>query len=180
MTDEKMLLLMCSGDEEGLKYAMSAYSRLVYSIAAGILSSEEDRAEVVNDTFYKVWRARRDIDLNRASLKAYIAMVARSCALSKLRQVRQCEPLPDNESDLGIDVDFSSDESARLNEKIIAECISGMPSPEREIFISRYYFEKPIAEIARELGLKEKRVEYLLYKGRRRLRTALIKGGILL
>ena len=66
------------------------------------------------------------------------------------------------------------------SEKIIAECISAMPSPDREIFISRFYFEKPISEIARELGLSERRVEYILAKDKRRLRKALIKGGILL
>ena len=39
---------------------------------------------------------------------------------------------------------------------------------------------KPVADIARELGLKERRVNYILQKGKRRLRKALLKGGILL
>ena len=180
MTDEKLLALLRFDEDEGLKEMMSAYSRLVYSIAANVLSSDEDRKEAVNDTFYKVWRARNDIDLERASLKSYVSMVARSCALSKLKSLKQYEPLPENELDLGIDADFSSDSAARQNESIIRECVSRMPMPDREVFISRYYFEKPISVIALELGLKERRVEYILQKGRRRLRMALIKGGILL
>ena len=180
MTDRDMLELLRSDGDEGLKRVMSAYSGLVYSIAAGILSDNEDRREAVSDTFYKVWRAREDIDLSRASLKGYIAMAARSCALNKLKSLKQYEPLPENEADLGIDVDFDSDESAKINEDIIRECVSSMPSPDREIFISRYYYEKPVAVIAREQGLKERRVEYILSKGKRRLRKALLKGGILL
>ncbi|MBR6874143.1 MAG: sigma-70 family RNA polymerase sigma factor [Ruminococcus sp.] len=180
MTDEKLLQILLTDSENGLELVMSAYSKLAYSIAAGILASEEDRREVVNDTFYKVWRARQDIDLDRASLKSYVAMVARSCSLSKLKTLHRYEPLPDNEADLGIDVDFTSDEAARTNERIIARCVSAMPSPDREIFIGRYYFEKPVAVIAQELGLSERRVEYILSKDKRRLRKALIKGGILL
>ena len=180
MTDEQMLDLLRRDGDEGLKHIMSAYSGLAFSIAAGILSSSEDRNEAVNDTFYKVWRAREDIDLTRASLKGYVAMVARSCSLNKLKSLSQYEPLPEDELDLGIDVDFGNDEAARVNEGIIRECVSSMPSPDREVFISRYYYEKPISVIAQALGLKERRVEYILQKGKRRLRTAFIKGGILL
>ena len=109
MTDEQMLDLLRRDGDEGLKHIMSAYSGLAFSIAAGILSSSEDRNEAVNDTFYKVWRAREDIDLTRASLKGYVAMVARSCSLNKLKSLSQYEPLPEDELDLGIDVDFGND-----------------------------------------------------------------------
>ena len=180
MTDEQMLTLLRFDADKGLEQIMSAYSGLAFSIAAGILADSEDRREAVNDTFLKVWRAREDIDLSRAGLKGYVAMVARSCALSKLKSLKQYEPLPENEADLGIDVDFGSDEAARVNEQIIKECVSSMPSPDREVFISRYYYEKPVADIARELGLKERHVNYILSKGKRRLRKALLKGGILL
>ena len=180
MTDEQMLTLLRFDADKGLKQIMSAYSGLAYSIAASILPDSEDRHEAVNDAFYKVWRARDDIDLSRAGLKSYVAMVTRSCCLNKLKSMKQYEPLPDSETDLGIDVDFGSDESARVNEGIIRECVSSMPSPDREVFISRYYYEKPVADIARELGLKERRVEYILQKGKRRLKKALLKGGILL
>ena len=180
MNEKEMLDLLGVDADKGLKCIMSAYSGLAYSIAAGILADSEDRHEAVNDTFYKIWKAREDIDLSRASLKGYIAMVARSCSLNKLKTLKQYEPLPENEADLGIDVDFSSENSARANEEIIRECVSSMPQPDREVFISRYYYEKPIAQIAQELGLKERRVEYILQKGKRRLRKALLKGGILL
>ena len=180
MTDREMLELLRNDGDEGLKRIMSAYSGLVNSIAAGILRDNEDRREAVSDTFCKIWRTREEIDLSRASLKGYIAMAARSCALNKLKSLKQYEPLPENEADLGVDADFSSAESARVNEEIIRECVSSMPSPDREIFISRYYYEKPIAVIAAEQGLRERRVEYILSKGKRRLRKALIKGGILL
>ena len=119
MTDEQMLDLLRLDGDEGLKRIMSAYSRLAYSIAAEILADNEDRNEAVNDAFYKVWRARDDIDLSRASLKGYVAMVVRSCSLNKLKSLKHYEPLPENELDLGIDVDFSSDEAARVNERII-------------------------------------------------------------
>ena len=180
MTDEVMVRLMQQNDERGLEYTMSAYSRLAHSIAAGILGDEQDRREAVSDACYKIWRTRMEIDLSRASLKGYVSMVTRSCALNKLKSVKSFEPLPDDERDLGIEVDVTDELNARHNERVIAECIRSMPSPDREIFISRYYYSKPIPEIAREQGMKPGRVEKLLSKNRRRLRAALLEGGILL
>ncbi len=180
MSDEEILRLMQSEDEKGLEELMKTYSRLAEAIAAGFLKSEEDRQEAVSDTFYKIWRTRMEIDLSRAGLKSYVSMVARSCSINKLKTIQSFEPLPDDERDLGIEVDLTNDLAAKHNEKVIASCIRGMPSPDREIFISRYYYAKPIPVIAKEHDMKEKRVEYILSKNKRRLRKALMKGGILL
>lgn len=180
MTDDKITALMRSDDERGLTAAMSRYSRLVSSIAAGMLSTEEDVEEVISDTFYKVWDNRAEIDTEKGSLKNYICMVARGCTLNKLRSLDITEPLPDDERDLGIDVDFSSEYAARHNREVIAKCIRGLPSPDREVFIYRFYYSMTVAETAARTGLTPKRVEAVIGRTKRRLRDALEKGGILL
>ena len=180
MTDEKILALLRSDDEKGLTAAMSKYSRLAASVAAGMLESKEDIEEVTSDTFYKVWNNRASIDTEKGSLKNYICMTARSCTLNKLRTLRATEPLPEDERDLGIEVDFTDESAAEHNRKVIAECIRSLPSPDREIFIDRFYYSLSLTEIARRNGITVKRVEYIIHKSKRRLRGALVKGGILL
>ena len=180
MTDEKILALLKSNDEKGLTAAMGRYSRLAASVAAGMLEAEEDIEEVVSDTFYKVWDHRQDIDTEKGSLKNYICMVARSCTLNKLRTLRLTEPLPDEERDLGVEADFSTESSAEHNRRVIAECIRGLPSPDREVFIDRFYYSLSYAAIAQRRSITVKRVEYILHRSKRRLRDALLKGGILL
>ena len=180
MTDDRILALMLSDDEEGLTAAMSRYSGLVRSVAAGMLSSQEDVEEVTSDTFYKVWNTRTEIDTEKGSLKNYICMVARSCTINKLRTLNITEALPDDERDLGIEVDFSSEYAARHNREVIAKCIRELPSPDREIFIYRFYYSMTVAETASRTGLTVKRVETVIGRTKRRLREALEKGGILL
>ena len=180
MTDEKILALLRADDEKGLTAAMSRYSRLVASVAAGMLSSKEDIEEVASDTFYKVWNSRQSIDTEKGSLKNYICMIARSCTLNKLRTLSVTEPLPDDERDLGIEVDFTHESAAEHNRKIIAECIRSLPSPDREIFIERFYYSLSLTEIARRNGVTVRRVEYIIHRSKSRLRGALMKGGILL
>ncbi len=180
MNDEKILSLLRCGSEEGLTALMSKYSRLVNNIAAGMLSSEEDREEVTSDTFYKVWDNRAEIDTEKGSLKNYVCMVARSCTINKLRTLSITEPLPDDERDLGLEVDFSTEYAAEHNRKVIAACIRELPSPDREVFIYRFYYSMTFSEIAKRCGITEKRVEYILHRSKRRLRDALTKGGILL
>lgn len=180
MTDESILDLMRRSDENGLREAMEKYGRLVRSIAAGMLEAEEDREEVVSDTFYKVWNNRSGIDLSKGSLKNYICMVGRGCTINKLRSVSKTEPLSDNERDLGIEVDFSTETSAEHNRQVIAKCIRELPSPDREVFIDRFYYSMAYSQIAASLGITKKRVEYILHKTKRSLRRALEKGGILL
>ena len=180
MTDEKILALLRRDDEKGLTAAMGRYSRLAYSVAGGMLDAPEDIEEVVSDTFYKVWEHRRDIDTDKGSLKNYICMVARSSTLNKLRSRSITEPLPDEERDLGIEVDFSKESAAEHNRRVIADCIRSLPSPDREVFIDRFYYSLSYAAIAQRRGLTVKRVEYILHRSKRRLRDALLKGGILL
>ena len=180
MTDEKILSLMREGDERGLTAAIDKYQRLVLSIAAGMLSAKEDREEVAADTFYKVWKTADCIDTEKASLKTYICMVGRGLTINKLRQVKVTEELPEQERDIGFEVDFSTEQAAEHNRQVIAACIRELPSPEREIFIYRFYYSLTVPEIAGRLSISERRVEHLIDKTRRALRNALLKGGILL
>ena len=180
MTDENIIASLQNDDEKGLNEAMEKYSKLVRSIAAAMLSSDEDTEEVVSDTFYKVWETRRRIDLSKGSLKNYVCMIGRSCTINKLRSLKVTEPLPDDERDLGIEADFSTPDNAEHNRRVIAACISTMPSPDREVFIFRFYYSVTYAEIARRCGISVRKVEYILHKSKRSLRDALEKGGILL
>lgn len=183
LTDQEILKLMKSDDTRGLEEAMAKYSALVGSIAAKMLDSPSDCEEAVSDTFFKLWRYRLVIDTERRSFKGFLCMVAKSCASDKLRslnRIKRQEVIPPEENDIGIDVDYEDAAAKRHNQRLITDCVSSMPSPDREVFIDRYYFNMPIRDIALKEGLKEKKVERILYKGKLRLKEALIKGGILL
>lgn len=179
MNDEQILIKL-KADDGGLEAAKEKYSKLVYRICSGFLSSSDDAEEAAADCFIRLWQGRHEIDTQKSSLKTYICMLARHSAIDKARGMDKKETIPLEENDLGIDVDYEDEASKRINMRIIAQCVSSMPSPEREIFIDRYYFKKPIKEIAESCSLSPKKVENTLARGKKKLKAALLKGGIII
>ena len=55
-----------------------------------------------------------------------------------------------------------------------------MPSPDREIFIDRYYFELDVKQIAVRRNVPEKKVWNILSRRKNKLRKELIRGGVTL
>lgn len=171
---------MKSGDESALEDVMKKYRRLVEYIAGKMISSESDREETVMDTFYKVWAVRDRIDPDRMSLKNYISMTASSCTVDKLRRITKGEPVDPIEDDLELELDLENEAARSINLDIIKSSVRAMPSPDREVFIDRYYFELGVKEIAQRRGLREKKVWNILSRRKAALRKELIKGGIIL
>ena len=180
MTDDELLEMMRQNDESALRLLMDKYKKLVEYIAAKMLSSESDREETVMDTFYKVWANRAQIDTSRMSLKSYVSMTAGSCTVDKLRRITKGDPVDPLEDDLEMELDLENQAARSINLDIIKSCVRAMPSPDREIFIDRYYYEISVKEIAVRRGIKEKKVWNILSRRKAALQKALIKGGIMI
>jgi len=183
MTDEEILALMQQNDTSALDALMERYKTLVSFIISQSVRGSADVEEAVQDTFFKVWRNRQDIDTERRSLKGYISMVAKSCAEDKRRSTARhanTDDISEKENDLGIDIDYEDEAAKKENMRIIAETIREMPSPDREIFIDRYYFRLAVKDIADMHGLKPKKVENILARRKKKLGKELLKKGIIL
>lgn len=180
MSDTELVSRMKLGDQSALEAVMKKYRRLVEYIAGKMLASESDREETVMDTFYKVWAARDRIDTDKMSLKSYISMTASSCTVDKLRHVTAGVGVDPLEDDLRLELDLEDEAARSVNLDIIKRCVQAMPSPEKEIFIDRYYFELPVKEIAQRRGVKEKKVWNILLRRKQQLVKELTKGGIIL
>ncbi|MBR6336673.1 MAG: sigma-70 family RNA polymerase sigma factor [Ruminococcus sp.] len=167
-------------DNGGLEAAKKKYSALVMKICRGFLPNDDDAEEACADAFIRLWKTRRQINAAKSSLKTYICMLARHAAIDKTRAQDNYETVPIEENDLGIDVDYEDEAAKRINMQVIAKCISSMRSPAREIFIDRYYFGMTVNTIAQRYDLKPKKVENTLAREKKRLREALLKGGIIL
>lgn len=180
MNDSELLDLMLTGDESALEAVMKKYKGLVEYIAAKMISSPADREETVMDTFYKVWATKERIDLNKMSLKSYISMTASACTVDKLRKLTSGQPVDPLEDDLELELDLEEEAARSINLGIIKDVVSSMPSPDREIFIDRYYFELDIKEISKRRGVPEKKIWNILTRRKSKLQKALIKGGVIL
>lgn len=183
MTDEEILELMQRDESCGLDILINKYKALVSFIVSQSVRGSADVEEAVQDTFFKVWRNRSAIDTEKRSLKGYISMVAKSCAEDKRRSTARyvdTDDISEKENDLGIDIDYEDETAKKENMRLIAECIREMPSPDREIFIERYYFRFAVKDIAEKHDLKPKKVENILARRKKKLGKELLKRGVIL
>ena len=179
LSDDEIAKLLVT-DNGGLEEAKKKYSSLVMQICRGFLINNDDAEEACADCFIRLWETRRQFDAAKSSLKTYICMLARHAAIDKARTLDKHETEPFDDNDLGIDVDYEDEAAKRINMQVIAKCVSSMSSPAREIFIDRYYFKMSVKTIAERYDLKPKKVENTLAREKKRLKAALLKGGIII
>lgn len=182
---EEQELLDCLSEDVslGIELAIRQYGKAVKTICQSILSgySDEDIEEAVSDTFVGLWRSRTKIKLTDGQgLKEYLYGIARRTALNRRRSLAKVQPTQDIDTagELVSGENVEEQIVCQSEYEILYQLINSMKSPDREIFIYRYYEQHSIKEIADILTLKAKTVENKLSRGKHRLRQQLIQCGV--
>ena len=80
---------MADGDEAALAELYDRWSHRVHTIAFWILKDADDAEDVVEETFWQVWRTAGGFDRRRSSGSTWLLMISRSRALDRLRARRR-------------------------------------------------------------------------------------------
>lgn len=182
MSDNQIIELFWRRSEDAIAQTDAAYGRKLRSLSRRILQNQEDSEEVVNDTYLKTWES---IPTNRpAFFYAYIATICRNLSLNLLNWNRAAKRRAEivtitNEMELCIP-DLSQERT--LQDKEIAKAVDvfldTLPKESRVIFLRRYWYADPVAEIAKRYGMTESKVKMQLLRTRNKLKDYLEKEGI--
>ena len=183
MEDKHIVDLYWSRDQRAIGETQQRYGGYCYSIAYRILDNHEDSEECVNDTYLEVWQAIPPARPDH--LFAFLAKILRHNALTVCekrhakkregvtveltRELAEC--LPDS-------YDPATEEDSAAIRKAMEDFLRAQEPSARKLFLRRYFYAVPIAELARETGLTESAVTSRLHRMRERLRTHLGKEGI--
>ena len=181
MEDHALLRLMKAEPEKGAEQFMAQYAGLVYSIVSGrtgSTASQEDIEECVSDVIFEVLRKADTIDLEKGSLQAWTAVVARNRAVNLFRKsVRERDravPSPD----LTPLADTADTEQAVLDadeRRRLLAAVESLGEPDSSIIFRKYYFGQRSREIAEDLNMTASAVDTRLSRAMKKLRT--IWGG---
>ncbi len=183
MNDENLIKLLKNNPSKGLSCAIDVYGALVKTVVVRIVGYEnsQDVEECISDVFVQLWKSVDNYDYNKGILKNYIISIARYVSINAIRgKKNKGELIPLEENSLELDFDVNNEVSNTINKKIIKDTIDSLPQPDKDIFIRRYYLYEAVKEIASSLNLSAKTVENKLYRGKDKLRTALIENGIII
>ena len=185
MEDKKIVELFWLRDESALSAAAAKYGPYCKTIANNILRDVFDAEECVNDTYIGAWNSMPDNRPER--LGHYLGKMTRWIALNRLDERRSQKrggnfprALPYDELVDCVSSSASAEDVVELKEicAAINRFLSGLPPVERQVFLARYWFATPVAEISEKFGFTQSKVKSQLMRTRNKLRKYLEKEGL--
>lgn len=183
MKDTHIVDLYWARSERAITETSKKYGKYCYSIAFNILSNAEDADESVNDTYLDAWNAMPPH--RPAVLSTFLGKITRRLSIQKWR-MKHAEKRGGGEIMLALDElgdCIPSDntiereiEAAELAKNLNA-FLQMLSTIEKDIFIGRYWFMLPIAEISAKTGFGESKIKTMLFRTRKKLRMYLKRRG---
>ena len=176
MQDKKLASELKKRNEAAMSRLIDQYAKLLWSVAGAVLhgvGTAQDVEECVADVFIYLWEDPRRYDPQRGTLKSWLAMVARSKAIDRWRELSARSTVPWDEAFLAGEtgtVDSVMEEETR---RALIAAVNALGEPDREILVRRYYYRQKPKEIALALNMSVKQVDNRLYQTKRRLRQVL-------
>ena len=183
MEDEAIVALFWQRDERAVAAAADKYGAYCSAIARNILGSPEEAEECVNDTYLSAWNAMPPH--RPARLATFLGKLTRNLAINRYKHLRAdrrgggngAAVLEELEEVVSGGEDASAALDARELTAAIHEFLGALPAKKRGIFLCRYWYADPVAQIARRYGMKEGAVTVLLGRLRRQLKDFLTERG---
>ena len=162
--DAELVRRMQSGDERALGTFYDRWYPIVNGLVARMLKSADDVEDVVEETFWQVWRQANRFAEGRGSVQTWVLTIARSRALDRLRATRRRRE--DSIDDAGAEnlassveptfVRAANDPSLAVehNERsqLIRAALGELPREQREALELGYFKGLSQSEIAEQTG----------------------------
>lgn len=172
MIDEKKLLLRLKNQEhhsidEAIEIYTPYLSTVLYNLIGNSLP-KEDIEEIVSDVFVMLWKNAGYIDLDKGTLRAYLAATAKNFAFKRLHKKTETASLDDMEL-----VDEKNFVDEHLQNDFVWKAVMSLGEPDNEIFVRYYKFDESLKKIANATGLNISTVKTKLFRGKRKLKKIL-------
>jgi RNA polymerase sigma-70 factor (ECF subfamily) len=178
--DRQIRAGLLSKDEKTLELLIEKYHKLLWLIAESTLrgmGQSEDVEECVSDVYIRLWRKPEAFDPDRGTIKTYLSVMTKSMALNRYKIIARYHETKNDITEDAYDEDVSEILCLEERSGELLEAIRGLKEPDSEIFIRRYIFGEKAATVASRLGMDTKDIENRLYRGKKKLRSVLSKGG---
>lgn len=184
MEDEQIIALYWERSEDAIRETSFKYGPYCENISYGIVRNREDAKECVSDTWLRAWNTMPPQKPNYLSL--FLAKIVRNLSLDRYRSVHALfrggnqialvyeeleEAIPSNETEEKLA------DSMEIRDAL-ERFLDGLPLQQRQVFLLRYWYVHTPKEIGAQLGIRQQKVNNMLYELRKKLKVHLEKEGI--
>ena len=180
-SDEILLTLITSGDQQALGTLFQRYGRLLRSIAARILKDSAEAEDLVQDLFLFIQRKCGIFDSSKSSARSWIVQMAYHRAIERRRYLATRQFYSQKELEIGSHqvIGAPTTENDYVAEAVLGrigleKVLEDLSDDQRET-LRLYFFEGyTLAEISEKLGQPRGNVRHHYYRGLDRLRKEML------
>ncbi|WEK33831.1 MAG: sigma-70 family RNA polymerase sigma factor [Candidatus Pseudobacter hemicellulosilyticus] len=179
--EQQLLRQMAAGDEAAFTELYNRYWEQLFVMAWRRVQSQEDAKEIVQNVFFQLWQKRNSRELVQ-NLPVYLAGMVRFMVYRHLDNLRRRDRLTQGYADSGRG---SGTDPADIDNKQLLELLTQLtntlPEKYRLIFLHHKLLDRPLDEVAQQLGISPRTAERyvgrlmgLLRENRHRLSCTLL------
>jgi len=154
--DSALVERMMAGDEGALAALYDRYSGMLFAMLVRTLRDPQAAEEILQDLFLQLWRGAARFDAHRGSLPAWLMVIGRNRALSRLR-TREHREIPEDieafpANAVPSSVNLEDDAERSLLMEKLRSAMATLPAEQREAVELAYFEGMTQTEIAARTG----------------------------
>jgi len=173
MTDEQLVISLKNGEEAAFGEIYNRYWFKLYGVAFHQTGTKEEAEELVHDVFESLWQRRSLTTISHLSsyLVVSVKHLATNFIKSQITQRKYQEYLIFHE----IQQSYSTDDIVHFSDlsTAVEAVMKKLPEKTSEIFKMSRFENQSVKEIARQLNISEKGVEYHITQSLKMLKQSL-------
>jgi len=153
-----LMAAVAAGDEHAFRELFDRTHARLHALAWSVLGQRDAAEEVVVETYERAWRGAASYDARRASVRTWLAAIARRSAFDRLRaRGRRAQQAADGaDAELALlasrEPDPADTSAAREEAGRLGAALSGLPAEERRCLEAAFVGGLSHAEVAEALG----------------------------
>jgi RNA polymerase sigma-70 factor (ECF subfamily) len=160
LSDEALTSQVARGNRAALEALYDRYSAAVLGLILKILDDRASAEDVLQETFWRVWKSANTFQPQRGSFTSWLFRIARNLAIDSYRR-RNIRPQVMPESDAGVSVldqipdpemDVAEQAQSALEHKQVHSAMNSLSGVQRQVIELAYFYGMTRQEIAEATG----------------------------
>jgi RNA polymerase sigma-70 factor (ECF subfamily) len=179
LTDEALLSLIASSEEDGLAELYDRFGGVAYGLALRILRDEALAQDAVQEAFLAVWRTADRFLAERAAARTWVLTLVHRRAVDLVRREdrRRGEPLEGAPEPAAAET-VDEQATVRFQRRVVQEALRQLTPEQREALELGYYGGLTQSELAERLDQPLGTIKSRMFTGLSRLRELLAQAGL--
>lgn len=160
LSDEVLAAQIARGESSALEILYDRYASTVLGISLRIMGDQAAAEDVLQETFWRVWRSAASYQAQRGSFTSWLFRIARNLAIDAYRRRKtRPRPLADvDASDTKLDqmfdpsLDVAEQSQLLLSHKQVTRALAALPAVQRQVIEMAYFYGMTRQEIAEATG----------------------------